>query len=115
MATILHVTNRIEWDKAQRRGSYEGDSLETEGFIHMCMPHQLLGVAERYYKGQDGLVVLVVDSERVRSPLRYEPVDNDHFPHLHGALNMDAVLQIIDFPPNSDGSFEMPERLANVE
>jgi uncharacterized protein (DUF952 family) len=114
MTTIVHITTRSEWDKAQRRGSYEGDTLDTEGFIHMCEPHQLLTVAERFYKGHPGLVLLIIDSERVRSPLRYEPNDNDHFPHLYGALNLDAVLQVVDFIPNASGRFEMPERLTNV-
>lgn len=113
MATIVHITPREDWEKAQLSGSYEGDTLESDGFIHFCLPSQLLDVAEHFYKGQNGLVLLLVDTERVRSPLRYEPSDGDHFPHLYGPLNMDAVLQIIEFNPNDDGSFSMPDRLAD--
>lgn len=115
MAMIVHITPREEWEKAQLSGSYEGDTLDTEGFIHFCLPTQLLEVAERLYRAQEGLVLLLVDTERVRSPLRYEPADGDHFPHLYGPLNMDAVLQVIDFPPDNDGKFTMPDRIADVE
>lgn len=115
MATLAHITSRQEWEKAQMTGSYEGDTLETQGFIHLCTPYQLLGVAKRFYHGRVGLVVMVIDTERVRSPLRYEPADGDHFPHLFGPLNMDAVLQVIDFSPKEDGSFAMPERLIDAE
>jgi uncharacterized protein (DUF952 family) len=115
MAIVAHITARTDWEKAQMAGAYEGDTLETEGFIHLCMPYQLLDIAKRNYDRQEGLVVMVIDTERVRSPLRYEPADGDHYPHLYGPLNMDAVLQVIDFSPNENGEFEMPDRLANAE
>lgn len=115
MATVVHITPREEWEKAQMSGTYEADTLATEGFIHLCTPYQLLDVAERNFKGHDSLVVMVIDTERVRSPLRYEPADGDHYPHLYGPLNMDAVLQVIDFSPNEEGKFEMPDRLADAE
>ena len=115
MATILHITTRTAWEEAQFAGNYTGDTLHSDGFIHLCQPVQLLTVAERFFKGQEGLVVMVVDSERVRSPLRYEQSDGEDFPHLYGPLNMDAVLQVVDFPLNDSGKFELPDRLHGIE
>jgi uncharacterized protein (DUF952 family) len=44
--------------------------------------------------------------------MRYEPPgDGELFPHIYGALNLDAVVRILDFPPAADGSFALPPGL----
>jgi len=42
------------------------------------------------------------------SELRYEPGGGDVFPHIYGPINSDAVLGEIPFPPQPDGSFDLP-------
>jgi uncharacterized protein (DUF952 family) len=34
------------------------------------------------------------------------------FPHIYGPLNLDAVVQVIEFAPDSDGYFRMPDLTA---
>ena len=58
-------------------------------------------------RGRSGLVLLGVAIARLQSELRYEAADGDEFPHLYGALNLDAVVQVIDFEPTPTG-FELP-------
>jgi uncharacterized protein (DUF952 family) len=36
----------------------------------------------------------VIDPERVRDEIRYEPADGDWFPHLYGALAIEAVVEV---------------------
>jgi uncharacterized protein (DUF952 family) len=33
------------------------------------------------------------------------------FPHLYGALNVDAVVRVVELPCEVDGSFRLPEGL----
>lgn len=68
-------------------------------------------VANAYYKGQDGLVILVIDPERLAAELRWEPGTDkadELFPHIYGALNLDAVLRVVEFPRAADGTFSLP-------
>jgi uncharacterized protein (DUF952 family) len=110
MNPILHITPRSQWQAAQAIGSYRADSLNHEGFIHCSQINQVVAVANRFYAGQSGLVLLVIEADRLQSPLRYEAADGDEFPHLYGALNLDAVVAAIAFEPGAQG-FVLPLEL----
>lgn len=109
---ILHITERNRATLAQQTGTYRADSLETEGFIHCSTQAQVVWVANQFYRGQLGLVLLCIDPKKVRAEIKYEVVEGvGTFPHLYGELNADAIVKTIDFPPNSDGSFSLPNHL----
>ena len=110
MALILHIISRSCWATAKAAGFYHADSLNKEGFIHCSTPEQVLSPANALYRGQKELVLLCIDSEQVQAPIVYEDCyDTGHaFPHIYGPLNVDAVVNIVDFPPDEDGSFSLP-------
>jgi uncharacterized protein (DUF952 family) len=109
MSTIYHITTAEAWAEAQAAGSYAADSLATEGFIHLSTREQLLWVADRFYRGQPGLLLFAVDTGRLSAELRYEESEPGmHFPHLYGPLNLDAVVAARPFLPNPDGTFDLP-------
>ena len=105
---ILHATPRTEWAAAQKQGRYTADSLAGDGFIHCSTEKQILRVANTIFAGQHGLVLLVIDPARLTSELRWEPgVDlaSELFPHIYGSLNLEAVVGVLDFEPDTDGRF----------
>ena len=111
--TILHITPRSAWEAAQISGVYRGDTLDTEGFIHCSTIAQVLGPANIRFRGQQDLLLLRIDPGKVQSEIIYEDCceSGDLFPHIYGPLNLDAVIDIFDFPPNPDGSFSLPPNL----
>lgn len=97
------------WFEAQQRCDYQTDSLDSEGFIHCSTPEQVVGTANFLFRGQRGLVLLVINSDRVTAPIRYEDAGNGQlFPHVFGSLNLDAVVGVQEFEPSADGSFTTP-------
>jgi uncharacterized protein (DUF952 family) len=102
---ILHLCDRKAWWLAQERGVYTPTSLEDEGFIHCSTAAQLLGVANRFYPNRDDLLVLVIQTQKLEAELRWEPVDSDIFPHLYGALNLEAVSAAYPLPLDPDGIY----------
>jgi uncharacterized protein (DUF952 family) len=115
---IYHFTSRQAWQEAQQQGTYRADSLESEGFIHCSTETQILPVAEKFYEGRSGLLLLKIDPTLLSSELRWEPPsagtpppgvpEGESFPHVYGAINLDAVVKVSDLETNPDGSYKSP-------
>ena len=90
---ICHITTVDHWEDAQRAGTYEGDTLATEGFIHCSTREQVAVVANARFRGREDLVVLHIDESRLSAPVKYENLEGGEelFPHIYGPLNLDAV------------------------
>jgi uncharacterized protein (DUF952 family) len=115
---IVHIVKRVDWALATGRGTYAPDSLLAEGFIHCSTPAQLIDTANRFYRGQNDLVVLCIEESRLKAELRYEAPAMQHgesagelFPHLYGELNVDAVVRVVALPCDADGSFRLLDEL----
>jgi uncharacterized protein (DUF952 family) len=119
---ILHITSKSEWLSAQQRGEYVAPSLQTEGFIHCSTEKQVIPVANLFYRGQNGLLLLKLDEAKLSSELKWEPPAGpiapghsaaDKFPHIYGPINLTAVSAVFDFEPDpASGNFSLPAALA---
>lgn len=107
ITNIVHICPRQDWQSAEKNGLYRTESLEQIGFIHCSRPDQVLEVANRYYRGQAGLVLLWIDPQKIQAEVRWETSDGDTFPHIYGPLNIDAVEAVDDFPSAEDGIFRL--------
>ncbi|NET01141.1 MAG: DUF952 domain-containing protein [Sphaerospermopsis sp. SIO1G2] len=115
MKTILHITESQAWQQAKLLNSYSHQSLDSEGFIHASQPEQVVKTANRFFKNQQNLVILFIDTQKLEPEVNYEFGEiNELFPHIYGKLNIDAVYQVIDFPPNQNGDFDLPVEIAKL-
>lgn len=115
---IYHITSRPAWSEARERGDYRTESLETEGFIHCSTEAQVVPVAQKFYGGQQGLVLLVIEPALLDSDLKWEPPsggapppgvpEGDLFPHVYGPINLDAVVKVLDLESFPDGKHSLP-------
>jgi uncharacterized protein (DUF952 family) len=108
--TIYHMCRRGEWAAAQAAGHYGGSSQDqADGFIHFSTGAQVRESAARHRAGQDGLLLLAVDSEALGDALKWEASRGGQlFPHLYGALPVDAVTAVHDLPLGHDGAHVFP-------
>lgn len=65
--------------------------------------------ANRIFKGRTGLVLLTIETDRVRHEIRYENLEGGTilFPHIYGALAVGCVTDGRSLAPGADGSFEI--------
>jgi uncharacterized protein (DUF952 family) len=111
MSVIYHIALAADWQQALRDGRYSistrGLTLAEQGFIHASTAAQVAAVANMFYQGAPDLLVLVIDTDRVGSEIRWEDVPGSDapFPHIYGPLNTDAVVETRPFEPGPDGEF----------
>jgi uncharacterized protein (DUF952 family)/N-acetylglutamate synthase-like GNAT family acetyltransferase len=118
---ILHLLSRKSWVEAQIVGRLIAPSVESEGFAHCSTEHQMVDVANKYYRGNSDMVLLNIDPTKLASVLKFEPpahLDGSPalpheplFPHIYGPINLDAVSEVIDFPCDEHGAFTAPLQL----
>ncbi len=115
MSILLHICPRADYEAAVASGSgeYRPASLAAEGFVHCSTPAQVLGPANALFRGQTGLVLLVLDAAKVVAPVVYEDLygHGAAFPHVYGPLNLSAVTDVLPFEPGPDGTFSLPAGL----
>ena len=100
---VFHIIRRDEWLEALERGDYVPASLSAEGFIHCSTAGQVSATAARWFAGEKDLLLLRIDTQLLTAALKYEAPrnggperQNELFPHLYGALNLDAVVEVED-------------------
>lgn len=98
-ARIFHIATHADWFDALESGAYttstRGRTLAEEGFIHACRQDQVDGVFERFHRGaREPLVLLTIDPSLLDAEVRQERVGDDVFPHIHGAITPQAVVEV---------------------
>lgn len=106
---LLHIARGEEWARAEESGLYLTDSLREQGFIHCSHPHQVMEVANTFYRGQLGLFLLHIDPDRLDSRVVEEDGGGELYPHVYGPINLGAVVKVERLEPVEDGSFTHPD------
>jgi len=115
--TIYHIATVADWKKAKADGEYristKGRTLDEQGYIHASDLHQVLTVADSFYRDDDAgdLVLLEIDPEKLGEgvEMRYEDVPGspDPFPHIFGPITPGAVTGIRLLRKDDDGKFSL--------
>jgi uncharacterized protein (DUF952 family) len=113
MTALLHIAPTERWQRAD--ADYVDPSLDTEGFIHCSTTEQVLTPANERFAGRTDLVLLVIDPALVDAKIVFEDCyeTGTKFPHIYGPLPTVAVVQVVAFPPNDDGTFSLPTELTS--
>jgi uncharacterized protein (DUF952 family) len=95
MNYIYHIVLPDSWAKQGNADTYQHESLETEGFIHLSYAHQIEGVLQRYYIGVEKILILKINPNLLTVQLLVEAsTAGALYPHLYGVLNKTAIESI---------------------
>lgn len=114
---IYHITIPLVWEAAQKEGVYHSVSLAEEGFIHCSKAEQILRVANTWFSGEEILVLLEIDPDKLMPELRWEAgtdKQDELFPHLYGPINLEAVKRTLEMRPGNGGQFSLPVQLTTT-
>lgn len=112
---LYHITTSQEWAAIQAAGRLAPASLQQQGFVHLSELGQVLRSGERWFAGQDDLVLLEIDPARVPAevPLRWEDLLGEGlaFPHAYGPLPREAIHAAYPLQRGPDGRLRLPPAL----
>ena len=110
MTTIYKICTATEWADAERGGVYRGSAADVkDGFIHFSTAEQAAETAAKWFAGQRDLVVVAVEADALGDKLKWEPSrGGDLFPHVYGALGIDALEESEPVDVAADGQVELP-------
>ncbi|WP_173935001.1 DUF952 domain-containing protein [Chelativorans sp. Marseille-P2723] len=111
MSKLIYKISPAElWREAEQKGEFGGAPVDhASGFIHFSTASQVKETAEKHFAGQDDLLLVAVDEDKLGSSLKYEPSrGGDLFPHLYAPLPMRAVRWVSPLPLGPDGHHQFP-------
>lgn len=112
MDITFHLVPKNYFDALDPRTAYVPEPFAREGFIH-CTDgaEEMARIANQFYKSNpEPHYYLYIDKTRVRAPIRYADAAKI-YPHIHGALNRDAIVAVRVAHRLDDGTFLPPESL----
>ena len=109
MSITYHLTPAEYYRDCDSTTDYIPQSFADEGFIHCTNGEQdVADTANRYYKDDRRMyVVLAIDTTKVKPEIRFED-EARIYPHIHGPLNRDAIIEVLPILREPDGSFLPP-------
>lgn len=114
---LFRLIRAADWMAAAAEGVFTGSETDrADGFIHLSTAEQVEGTAERWYPGLDDLMVLTVDRDALKSPVKMEVSSRGTFyPHLYGPLRLEAVMAAEPVVRDGEGRYRFPEGLGNLD
>jgi uncharacterized protein (DUF952 family) len=111
MAAIYKICTSELWNEARQIGVFKGAAVDrSDGFIHFSTAAQVAETAAKHFSGQQDLVLITVDSEKLGPSLKWEVSRGGAlFPHLYGDLDVSAVVSVEPLPIGSDGRHRFPQ------
>ena len=83
---IYKICSKGEWTKAKKLHVFLGSEVDKrDGYIHFSSGNQVCETAELHFKGEEGLVLLEIKTDKLK--IKWEKSRNDNFfPHLYSSL-----------------------------
>ncbi|MGC3939243.1 DUF952 domain-containing protein [Roseobacter sp. EG26] len=91
---IYKIFRADEWAELRAKGETTGAPIDvSDGYVHFSTASQAAETAAKHFAGQDGLMLLAVETDRLGDDLKWEVSRGDQlFPHLYRVLRLDDVV-----------------------
>jgi uncharacterized protein (DUF952 family) len=107
---IYKIFRGPEWADLKAKGATQGAPIDViDGYVHFSTAAQAAETAAKHFEGEEGLVLLALESDALAPDLRWEPSRGGQlFPHLYRDLRLTDILW--DTPlPLVNGTHQFPE------
>jgi uncharacterized protein (DUF952 family) len=109
-STAYKVLTAEQMTALERNGSFAGAPVDLQdGYIHLSTAAQLQETLDKHFAGQSDLWLAAIDLDALADAVKWEPSRGGQlFPHIYGALPLDAVVAYSELHYEPDGSLRLP-------
>ncbi|MGA1180764.1 MAG: DUF952 domain-containing protein [Marivivens sp.] len=107
---IYKIFRASEWAILKAEGATAGAPIDVaDGYVHFSTAAQAAETAAKHFAGEEGLVLLALESDTLAPDLKWEPSRGGQlFPHLYRELRLTDILW--DAPlPLVNGAHQFPD------
>jgi len=107
---IYKICPETLWRDAEAKGVFDGAPIDhADGFIHFSTADQAAETAAKHFAGQDNLLLVAVDADKLGEALKYEVSRGGAlFPHLYATMPLSAVIWVKPLPLDASGAHVFP-------
>ena len=107
---VYKICTKSEWQEAKSKGQLTGSKKDLEdGYIHFSGDDQVAGTLQKFYKNQNDLILLKVDTLKLDHLVWEQASDGNMFPHLYSSLDLSNVVDEIEIKLTDDGVHKLPD------
>ena len=107
---VYKIINNDELQKAKLSGTYSGSSKDIkDGYIHFSGQDQVESTLQKYYKGQQNLILLKIETLNLDHLDWEQASDGNFFTHLYSSLDLANVAHEYEIILQDDGSHKLPD------
>ena len=109
---VYKICTKSECSEAKHNNVFKGTALDLkDGYIHFSDKDQVKQTLNKFYINQTNLIILKVDSLKLKNLVWEQSTDGTMFPHLYSDLDLDFVVKEYIIDLNDDGKHNLPDEL----
>ena len=107
---IYKIIKNDELQKAKLSGAYLGSTKDLkDGYIHFSGQDQVEGTLQKYYEGEQNLILLKIETLNLDHLVWEQASDGNFFPHLYSSLDLTNVVAEYEIILQDDGNHKLPD------
>ena len=107
---VYKICTKSEWHEIKSKGQLTGSKKDLEdGYIHFSGDDQVAGTLQKFYKNQNDLILLKIDTLKLDHLVWEQASDGNMFPHLYSPLDLSNVVEEFEISLKDDGSHVLPD------
>ena len=108
---IYKICSKSDLQEAKKKGQFTGSKKDLEdGYIHFSGDDQVSGTLKKFYKNQQDLILIKVDTLNLDHLIWEQASDGNMFPHLYSSLDLNNVVDEFEISSKEDGSHILPDK-----
>ena len=106
---VYKICTKVEWLEAKTVGIFKGSQKDLEdGYIHFSDREQLKKTLKKFFFNQKDLILLKIETIKLKHLVYEQASDGGMFPHLYCFLEVSNVVGEFDIILINDGSYVLP-------